>query len=80
MSTAPPPPPRQQPYYGSGAPPIPSINPELIVYILALVVVGLVVILDDKTTVASNWVSFAGIATAAYLISRGLAKMRNVSE
>ncbi len=80
MSTPPQPPPHQQPYYGSGAPPIPSVNPELIVYLLALIAVGLVVIIDDKTLVAANWVSFAGIATAAYLISRGLAKMRNVSE
>ncbi len=80
MSTPPPPPPHQQPYYGSGAPPIPSVNAELIVYILALIAVGLVVIIDDKTLVAANWVSFAGIATAAYLISRGLAKMRNVTE
>jgi hypothetical protein len=56
------------------------VNPELIVYLLALIAVGLVVIIDDKTLVAANWVQFAGIATAAYLISRGLAKMRNVTE
>ena len=49
-------------------------------YRLFLIAVGLVVIIDDKTLVAKDWVGFAGIATAAYLISRGLAKLRNVSE
>ena len=61
-------------------PPVPIPNPELIVYVLAVIVVGLVTLVDDKTLSASSWVSFAGIATAAYLISRGLAKMRNVNE
>jgi hypothetical protein len=82
MSTAPPPPTQQQPYYGGqgNMPPVPIPNPELIVYVLAVIVVGLVTLVDDKTLSASSWVSFAGIATAAYLISRGLAKMRNVNE
>ncbi len=61
-------------------PPVPMPNPELIVYLFSLLVVGLATIVDDKTLTASSWVGFAGIATAAYLISRGLAKMRNVNE
>jgi hypothetical protein len=61
-------------------PPVPMPNPELIVYLFSLLVVGLATLVDDKTLSASSWVSFAGIATAAYLISRGLAKMRNVNE
>jgi hypothetical protein len=61
-------------------PPVPMPNPELIVYLLALLVVALVTLVDDKTVVGANWVSFATVATAAYLISRGLAKMRNVNE
>jgi hypothetical protein len=80
MSTPPPPPPPQQQYYGAGMPPVPMPNAELIVYVVSLLVVGLVTIVDDKTVVGANWVQFAGIATAAYLISRGLAKLRNVTE
>ena len=81
MSTAPPPPTQQQYYgHGPGIPPIPMPNPELIVYVIALLVVGLATLVDDKTLTAGAWVAFAQWATAAYLISRGLAKLRNVTE
>ena len=61
-------------------PPVPMPNPELIVYLGALLVVGLVVLVDDKTVFGATWVDFAKWITAAYLISRGLAKLRNVTE
>jgi hypothetical protein len=83
MATAPPPPPTQQQYYGhgpGGMPPIPMPNSELIVYLLSILVVGLVTLVDDKTITGANWLTFTTFATAAYLISRGLAKMRNVTE
>ena len=54
-------------------------NGELIVYVLALIVIGIVALASDSV-IAASWVSFATVATAAYLISRGLAKMRNVTE
>ena len=76
------PPPPSQGYYGGGGgglPPFPVPNGELIVYIVALLVVGLVVLIAD-TIGSGTWVSFATWATAAYLISRGLAKLRNVTE
>ena len=83
MSQAPGTPPLpSQGYYGGGAgglPPFPAPNGELIVYIVALVVVGLVALIAE-TIEAAEWLSFATWATAAYLISRGLAKLRNVSE
>jgi len=59
--------------------PISPPNSELIVYVLAVVVVGIAVLASDRLT-GGDWLSFATVATAAYLISRGLAKMRNVTE
>ena len=81
MSQAPgTPPPSSQGYYGGGGfPPMPVPNGELIVYIVALLVAGLVTLLADSIA-ASDWLGFATWATAAYLISRGLAKLRNVTE
>jgi hypothetical protein len=61
-------------------PPVPMPNSELIVYLLSILVVGLVTLVDDKTITGGNWLTFTTVATAAYLISRGLAKMRNVNE
>jgi hypothetical protein len=81
MSTqpSPPPPPSQQGYYGGGLPPVPVPNAELIVYVVALVVVGIIG-LAAETVNAASWVEFALWTTAAYLVSRGLAKLRNVTE
>jgi hypothetical protein len=59
--------------------PVTPPNGELIVYVLALIVVGIVVLASDSV-VGGHWVEFATWATAAYLLSRGLAKMRNVTE
>ncbi len=58
---------------------MPAPNPELIVYVVALLVVGIVA-LAAETVDADTWVQFALWTTAAYLVSRGLAKLRNVSE
>jgi len=81
MSTQPSTPPPSSPggYYGGGLPPVPVPNPELIVYVVALLVVGIVA-LAAETVDANTWVQFTLWTTAAYLVSRGLAKLRNVSE
>ena len=82
MSTqqTPQPPPSQgygQPYYGM--PPLPSLNGELIVFVLVWVVVFIV-------TLASDAVDWPGFVTAsvvlagAYMISRGIAKAGKVLE
>ena len=82
MSTqqTPPPPPAQsygQPYYGM--PPVPSLNGELLVFVLVWVVVFIV-------TLASDSVDWTGFVTAsvvlagAYMISRGIAKAGKVLE
>ena len=82
MSQAPGTPPPPSGYYGGGGGgglPVPAPNGEVIVYVLALVVVALVALIAD-TVDASTWVTFAMWVTAAYLLSRGLAKLRNVTE
>ena len=82
MSTqqTPPPPPTQsygQPYYGM--PPVPSLNGELLVFVLVWVVVFIV-------TLASDSVDWTGFVTAsvvlagAYMNSRGIAKAGKVLE
>jgi hypothetical protein len=61
--------------------PIPG-NAEFIVYVVVLIVFGLIALIDDGSpgvsghdfVVASTWV------TAAYLISRGVAKASRVLE
>jgi hypothetical protein len=54
-------------------------NAELIVYVLALLVAMLVTWLDDGLG-SGNWLDFFKWATAAYLISRGIAKASRVFE
>lgn len=81
MSTQPPPPPPQQyerPYYG-GMPPLPAPTSELIVYVLALFVVGMVVLIAD-TVGPQSFVTAATALTVGYLLSRGLAKLGKVYE
>jgi hypothetical protein len=60
-------------------PQFPAPNGELIVYIAALLILGIVALAAD-TGSAAQWTEVAGLVTAAYLISRGLAKLRNVRE
>jgi hypothetical protein len=92
MSTTPPEQPTtpQQPGggYGSSGPnvnlnlfalmPTPG-NAELVVYILAMVVVAIIALAADSVD-APAWVDFFKWATAAYLISRGIAKASRVLE
>jgi hypothetical protein len=73
------PPPPSHGYYGGNLPPFPIPNAELIVYAFALLVVGIVAAAAESVPVAF-WVEFAKWATAAYLVSRGIAKLGKVYE
>jgi hypothetical protein len=82
MSTqqTPPPPPTQsygQPYYGM--PTMPSLNGELIVFVLVWVVVFIVTLADDDVD-WSGFVTATVVLAAAYMISRGIAKAGKVLE
>ena len=85
MSTQPPatpPPAAPPPYYGpgpSGMPPLGVPNMEFVVYVVALAALGLITALAE-TVDFSQFVSIAGWVTAAYLVSRGLAKMGRASD
>ena len=83
MATAPPTPESEpdrtdgvQPPLGLGM--VPG-NAELLVYLLALFVAMLVTWLDDGLS-SGAWLEFAKWTTAAYLISRGIAKASRVFE
>jgi hypothetical protein len=92
MSTIPPEQPTtpQQPGggYGSAGPnvnfnlaaimPTPG-NAELVVYIVAAVLVAIIALAADSVN-APSWVDFFKWVTAAYLISRGIAKASRVLE
>ena len=54
-------------------------NMEFVVYVVALVVAMIVFGIADTVNVAF-WVDFFKWATAAYLLSRGIAKAHNVNE
>ena len=58
--------------------PIPG-NAEFLLYVAALVVAWLVCWIDDELT-SGSWMSFFTWATAAYLLSRGIAKASRVYE
>lgn len=78
--TQPPPPPTQsygQPYYGM--PSVPAPNGELVVFLLVWVVVFIITLAAD----AVDWPDFVlatVFLTAAYMISRGIAKAGKVIE
>jgi hypothetical protein len=92
MSTTPPEQPTtpQQPAggYGSSGPnvnlnlaalmPTPG-NAELVVYVLAMILVAIIALAADSVD-APAWVDFFKWTTAAYLISRGIAKASRVLE
>ena len=92
MSTTPPEQPTtpQQPGggYGAGRPnvnfnlealmPTPG-NAEMVVYILAAIVVAIIALAADAVD-APQWVEWFKWVTAAYLISRGIAKASRVLE
>ncbi len=81
MSTTPPqpPPPAQsydRPYYGS---PLPSLNGELLIFVLAWIVVFIITLAADTV----DWPSFVTatvVLAAAYMLCRGIAKASRVYE
>jgi hypothetical protein len=83
MSTTPPqpPPPAQsydRPYYGSQLP-LPSLNGELLIFVLAWLVVFIVTLAADSV----DWPSFVTatvVLAAAYMLARGIAKASRVYE
>jgi hypothetical protein len=80
MATPPSSPPPGAGYYGGGGmPPVPVPNPEVIVYVVALLVAGIVA-LAAETLAARDWLEFAKWVTVAYLLARGLAKLGNAHE
>jgi uncharacterized protein (DUF983 family) len=58
--------------------PIPG-NAELAVYVVVAIVMAIVVGIADNVTAAA-WVDFMKWTTAAYLLSRGIAKASRVLE
>jgi hypothetical protein len=58
--------------------PIPG-NAEFLVYVIVLIVFGLIAIFDDHVS-AAQFVEGATIVSAAYLLSRGIAKASRVLE
>jgi tryptophan-rich sensory protein len=75
-----PPPPTQsygQPYYGMPA--LPSLNGELIVFMLVWVIIFIITLASDTV----DWPQFTTLTVwlaAAYIISRGVAKAGKVLE
>ena len=90
MSTTPPEQPTtpQQPDYGRGGPnvnlnlsalvPTPG-NAEMVVYVLGAIIVAIIALAADSVD-APAWVDWFKWVTAAYLISRGIAKASRVLE
>jgi hypothetical protein len=81
MSTQPPPPTQtyDRPYYGAPMPPLPSLNGELIVFVLIWVVVLIVTLAADEVT-WNEFVLATVIAGSFYILSRGIAKAGKVLE
>jgi hypothetical protein len=90
MSTAPPEQPPSPPPggYGGGGPnvnfnlsalPVTPGNAELLVYVLATIIVAIVALASDAVN-AGFWVDWFKWVTAAYIISRGIAKASRVLE
>ncbi len=84
MATPPEQPPRPSYGYHPGATldfarlPIPG-NAEFLVYLISLIVFVLVALIDDNVD-AGAWMTAATVVTAAYLLSRGIAKASRVLE
>jgi hypothetical protein len=58
---------------------LPVGNAEFVVYVIVLIVFGLIAIFDDHVS-ADRFVWGATIVSAAYLLSRGIAKASRVLE
>ena len=83
QEAAPPPPATARPLGGSEREPFALLpvpgNAELLIYALALLLIGIVTLVSDDVD-AGDFVSATTIITAAYLISRGIAKASRVFE
>ena len=81
MTTQPPqgPPSYQRPYYGQGMPQLTIPNPEFIVYVVVVLVLGLVTLVADSV-VSSDWVQITAWVTIGYFLSRGLTKFGKGTE
>jgi hypothetical protein len=83
MSTTPPPqqpsPGYDRPYYGSGIPPLPILNGELLVFLLAWAVVGIITLASDSVN-PDSFVTATVALAFGYMISRGIAKAGKVLE
>jgi len=81
MTTQPPsgPPSYQRPNYGQGMPPLTIPNPEFIVYVVALLVLGLVTLVADSVD-ASQWMEISAWITVGYFLARGLTKFGKGTE
>jgi len=78
-----PPPEQQRPTFGRpmnvpGTMPMPG-NAELVIYIVATIIVGIVALASDRVN-APEFVTAFTFFTFAYLISRGIAKASRVYE
>jgi hypothetical protein len=60
-------------------PPLAIPNMEFVVYVVAILALGLIAALAE-TVVWNDFVSIGGWITAAYLVSRGLAKMGRAAD
>jgi len=73
-----PPPGYDRPYYGSPLP-LPSVNGELVFFVLLWVVVLIITLASDEV----NWQGFVQATTflgVGYLLARGIAKASRVYE
>ena len=74
-------PPQQQPPYGSmgmARLPVPG-NAEFVLWLLVEIVLAIVVAISDRVD-AGSWLDATKWITAAYLLSRGIAKASRVLE
>jgi hypothetical protein len=80
--TPPPPPPAgyDRPYYsGGGLPPVPIPSSELVIFFLAWFVILLTVFVADSVNPPA-FVTGTIVLSAAYIVSRGIAKLGKVIE
>jgi hypothetical protein len=69
----------QRPDYGQGMPQLTIPNPEFIVYVLVLLVLGFVTLVADSVA-SSQWVEISAWVTIGYFLSRGLTKFGKGTE
>jgi hypothetical protein len=60
-------------------PQLPIPNMEFVVYVVAILALGLITVFAE-TVVWAEFVNIGGWITAAYLVSRGLAKMGRATD